>query len=283
MKKQIFIICLVIFCLFPDESFASPVINEFSSSTSDDWLEIYNPDATPADLSLYRIRDSTENNKLDLSGSLMPQGFIVFEWSNKLNNAGDIIKLVLISDNSSIDQITYGNQGGLIVPEVNQSAGRISDGAPNWTVFSSPSKGSSNNSSPAFTPPTPTPSKTPTPTKTPPTPKTATNPPTKIPTPTKIVSIASTSTVSVIPTRTSSNKENSDKIAQDFKSSNYTTIRNVTNTPKVSSKTEVLGTTDRKIPALSIFGGILLILAGVLAFSLKYITLEEIYEKLFNK
>ncbi len=281
MKKQIFIICLVITSFFPSVVFASPVINEFSSSTSDDWIEIYNPDTTPIDLSAFRIRDSTENNKLDLSGNLMPQSFMVFDWANKLNNGGDYIKLVLISDNSSIDQITYGNQGGLIAPDVNQSAGRITDGASNWTVFSSPSKGSSNNSSSVFTPPTPTPSKTPTPTKAPQASKAATNLPTKTPTPARIISIAST--VSVIPTRTSSNNDNSGKIAQAFKTSNYTTIRNLTITPEVSGKTEVLGAADRKFPVVSIFGGVLLILAGAIAFSLKYISIEEIYEKLFNK
>ncbi len=281
MKKQIFIICLIAYCLFPSIAFAAPVINEFSSGTSDDWIEIYNPDSVMIDLSNYRIRDSTENNKLDLSGNLAPLGLIVFEWANKLNNGGDIIKLIQISDNSIVDQVTYGNQGGLIAPEINQSAGRASDGATNWTIFTAPSKNSSNNSSSIFTPPTPTPSKTPTPTKTPPTPKTATNPPTKTPTPTKIVSNAST--ISVIPTRASSNKENSDKIAQAFKASNYTAIRNIIITPEVSSKTDVLGATDRKIPAISIFGGILLILAGIVAFSLKYINIEEIYEKLFNK
>lgn len=275
MKKQIFIICFVINFIFPSISFAAPQINEFSSSTSDDWIEIYNPDSVSVDLSVYRIRDSTENNKLDLSGSLAPLSFIVFDWANKLNNGGDIIKLVLISDNSTIDQIAYGNQGGLIAPDINQSAGRISDGGGSWTIFSTPSRNSSNNSSPVFIPPTPTPSKTPTPTKT------ATNSPTKTLTPTKIVSIASM--VSVIPTKSSSNVDNSDKIAQAFKANNYTSIRNITKIPEISNKTEVLGVTDRKIPVLSIFGGVLLILAGVIAFSLRYISIEEIYEKLFNK
>ena len=281
MKKQIFIVCLVLNLTFPSFSFAAPQINEFSSSTSDDWVEIYNPDPIPIDISAYRIKDSTENNKLELSGSLAPLSFIVFEWANKLNNGGDIIKLVLISDNSITDQIAYGNQGGLIAPDINQSAGRISDGGGNWTIFSTPSRNSSNNSSSVFIPPTPTPSKTPTPTKAPPTPKAATNPPTKTLTPTKIESISSI--VSVIPTRSSSNVDNSDKIAQAFKANNYTSIRNVTSIPEVSNETEVLGAADRKAPAISVFGGILLILAGIIAFSLKYISVEEIYEKLFNK
>lgn len=281
MKKQIFIICFVINFIFPSFSFASPQINEFSSSSTDDWIEIYNPDSASVDLSAYRIRDSSENNKLDLSGSLAPMSFIVFDWANKLNNGGDIIKLVLISDDSSVDQVTYGNQGGLIAPDINQSAGRISDGNGNWTIFSTQSKNASNNSSSVFTPPTPTPSKTPTPTKTPPTPKTVTSSPAKITSPTR--SVSSVSFVSNIPTRSSSKQNNSDKIAQAFKANNYTSIRNLTEAPQIFNKSEVLGVTDRKIPALSLFGGILLILAGVIASSLKYISIREIYDKLFNE
>lgn len=281
MKKQIFIICLIAYCLFPSAVFATPVINEFSSSTSDDWIEIYNPDAFPIDLSIYRIRDSTENNNLDLSGSLAPLSLIAFEWSNKLNNGGDIIKLVQISDNSTVDLVTYGNQGGLIAPDINQSAGRISDGAGNWTVFTTASKNSTNNSSLVFVPPTPIPSKTPTPTKTPPTPKTVTSQPSRIPTLSKNTSTGSV--VSRIPTRTSSNSGNSDKIAQSFERNNYTGIRNLTEVTEASSKTEVKGASDRKFPVITLIGGVLLIFAGVLVFSLRYINPQELYEKIFNK
>lgn len=281
MKKQIFIVCLIAYSLFPATAFATPVINEFSSSTSDDWIEIYNPDAVPIDLSIYRIRDSTENNKLDLSGSLAPLSLIAFEWTNKLNNGGDIIKLVQIFDNSTVDQIIYGNQGGLIAPDINQSAGRISDGAGNWTVFTTASKNSTNNSSSAFVPPTPTPSKTPIPTKTPTAPKTVTSQPSKNPTLSK--STSTSSVISRIPTRSSSNTGDSGKIAQSFERNNYIGIRNLTEAPEVSSKTEVKGARDRKFPVITLIGGVLLIFAGVLAFSLRYINPQELYEKIFNK
>ncbi len=280
MKKQIFIICFVISLLSPSYSFASPQINEFYSSTSDDWVEIYNPDPDPVDMSIYKIKDSTDNNKLDLSGVVSPQGFMVFEWANKLNNGGDIIKLVQISDNSVVDQVTYGNQGGLIEPGINQSAGRISDGASSWTIFSTASKNSSNNSSPTFTPPTPTPSKTPTPTKTPPTPKPTVNTSTKSPAPIK--SSTAISVVSKSSTKASSNLVNSDKIAQTFRKDTFVGIRNLTETPKISNKTEVLGATSKKFPLLIVLGGLLLF-TGVLLFSLRYISVEEIYEKIFNK
>ncbi len=281
MKKQIFIVCFLINIFSPSISLAAPQINEFSSSTSDDWIEIYNPDSIAIDLSNFKIRDSTENNKLDLSGILTPQSFIIFDWANKLNNSGDIIRLVQVSDNLTVDQVAYGNQGGLIAPGIDQSAGRLTDGGGIWTIFTTSSKNSSNNSSAVFTPPTPTPSKTPTPTKSPPTPKPDTNSPAKSPTLAKSVSTASM--VSRVPTRSSSNLENSGKITRTFEGNSFIGIRNITEVPEVSNKTEVLGATDRKMPVVIILGGILLIFAGVLSFSLKYLNIEEIYEKILNK
>lgn len=83
----------------------------------------------------------------------------------------------------------------------------------------------------------------------------------------------------------SSNPISSGKITRVFKPVNSLTgIKEVTKAQeRVSEKTEVLGTSDKKIPALSIIGGILLILAGILVFILKYMSLEEIYEKIFNE
>ena len=195
MKKQFIalIFCLLVFIFTVSPSFASPVINEFSSNTSPDWVEIYNPDQEAVDLSMFRIRDLTASNKLDLSGNLDPGSFLVFEWSNKLNNGGDLIKLVLISDESIIDETKYGDEGGLSAPLSTQTGGRKEDGGDEWVLFRSSSKGASNNSSDVYVPPTPTNTPIPTPT----------NPPKPIKTPTPIksktikASTGSTSTTSV--------------------------------------------------------------------------------------
>ncbi len=51
--------------------FADVYINEFSSSTSnDDWIELFNDGTEDVDLAKYRIRDDTESNKLELNGIL---------------------------------------------------------------------------------------------------------------------------------------------------------------------------------------------------------------------
>jgi len=175
MRRQVFafIAAFSMFLFVSNTSFASPLINEFSSSSSSDWVEIYNPDPESIDLSIYRIRDLTATNKKDLSGNLDPGGFATFDWSNKLNNAGDLIKLVLISDESVVDETSYGDQGGISAPQSNQTGGRKQDGNSEWILFITSSKGSSNNSSEVYVPPTPTntpqltPTKTPKPTKTP--------------------------------------------------------------------------------------------------------------------
>lgn len=289
MKKQVFALTFCLFLIGPMSSFAAPQINEFSSGTSDDWIEIYNPDDSQIDLSLYRIRDLTSNNKLDLSGTIAGKGFASFDWSNKLNNGGDLIKLVLISDESTVDQVNYGDQGGIVAPSTNQSGGREVDGSSNWVLFTASSKGSTNNSGPVFTLPSPTPTKTPSPTKSP--------TPTKTPTAAK----SSSSTVSSSKTPTpkpvssnvgsnsnvnpSSNRSGSAKISQNFKiASNFASIRNVSPVPsEKSNKVAVLGTKKNNFSPLIVLGGIILLLSGGFLFVRSYIRFEDIYEKIFNK
>ena len=289
MKKQVFALFLFVFFLFAittSFAFASPIVNEFSSATSADWVEIYNPGADTVDLSQYRLRDLTSTNKLDLSGSLAPSGFVGFDWSNKLNNAGDLIKLVLISDESIIDQVTYGDQGGISAPASTQTGGRKSDGAAEWVILSASSKGFSNNSSSVFSPPTATPTKTPTPTpiKIPTAVKTATaqkiSPTSRPPTPT-----VQASTNSSVSNKITPKSNNSAKIAHNSKiASDFASIRNITPTSKgKQSSVQVLGTKDQSFSPLFLLGGVVLLLAGCIWFVLKNYNISEIYEKIFNK
>ena len=173
---EIISITVLFLSLTVNHAFAELYINEFSSSSSsDDWIEIYNNGSDSVDLAEYRIRDDTASNKLDLDGMLGAQEFKTFSWSNKLNNSGDIIKLVLTNNESNIrDQVAYGDKGtDIAAPLGEQSAGRQANGNSPWVIFTTSSKDVSNaNSSPAPTStpilsPTPTPTKVPTPPKTP--------------------------------------------------------------------------------------------------------------------
>lgn len=183
MKRYylLFLVALLLF-LAPNKVFAALYINEFSSATSNsDWVEIYNSDSSPVDLTGYIIRDSTESNKLDLSGTIGGNSYSVFDWNNKLNNDGDTVRL-LKSDETQVDQVVYGGSGNITVAAGTQTTGRQTDGSSTWVLFANDTKGSSNNSSTIVPTPTATPTSTntPAPTQTPtPTPK-----PTNTPTPT---------------------------------------------------------------------------------------------------
>lgn len=298
VKKSIhLIIFAVIFssALFLSDSsvYAGLFINEFSSDTEGtiadpDWVELYNSGPESVDLSLYRLRDSTTTNKLDLSAVLEPNSFRAFDWSNKLNKSGDIIKLLLISNESNlIDQVSYGDSGiDVNVPASGQSAGRKTDGESALIVFSFPSKESSNNSStpapsptntptPTFTPtPSPKPTSTPKPTATPKptsTPKPTATPkplPTEKPGPTKTQStIAQKATLN--PT---SKKENSFSLASNKsnKKEKEVLAEKTAQTPTIKpteKESETLSETSDNLPKILIgLGGVFLIACGILAY-----------------
>jgi hypothetical protein len=180
-----FLICL----LLPKSSYAQLVINEFSSYSSDDWVEVYLlPEETQSvQLSDYRIRDDTASNKIDLDGEIAPGEYKAFEFSNSLNKDKDNILLYKLVEGSEVQigQISYGPTSELCAPEEGQSIGRKPDGG-SFVRLSSQTKGIANSDNEAACP-TPTPSPTPTPVPTDsPTPAPTENPtpkPTKSATP----------------------------------------------------------------------------------------------------
>lgn len=209
MKRLLVLIFLLSIFLFHSQIvYASLFINEFSSGTSsDDWVELYNSGSDAVDLSLYILRDSTnsDSNKKDLSGTVPSGGFVTVDYSNKLNNGGDIIRLLLKSDESGIDQVGYGDAGSEApMPDAAHTSGRTPDGSLNFAVLSTASKGGSNNAASVVPTATMTPTAAPTPTKTP-TPTPTSKPsstPTPQKTPTSIPTATHAPTQAVIPTLT---------------------------------------------------------------------------------
>ncbi len=190
---------MLVFCLvflFTGKTYASLYINEFNSSSSSDWVEIYNSDDSSVDLSKYIVRDSSSTNKYELTGSLEGKSFMTFDWGDNLNNTGDTIKLQLKTDDTMIDEVVYG-ANGTAAPTGSQTSGRSPDGSANWSLFTSATKGSSNNSSTVVPTPTPTPTPTQSPTNTPTPTPTPTNAPT--PTPTKALTPTPTKAKSATP------------------------------------------------------------------------------------
>jgi chitodextrinase len=132
------------------------VINEFvaNPATGNDWIELYNPTASSVSLDLWTIRDGA-NNSLDLTGKSLPAGgYLVLDFSNKLNKDGDIIYLE--NGTASIDQVAYGNwldgetTGNAPAPGTGQSAGRYPNGqdtdtdSADFILFDTPTPGAPN-------------------------------------------------------------------------------------------------------------------------------------------
>ncbi|MBI2442507.1 MAG: lamin tail domain-containing protein [Candidatus Levybacteria bacterium] len=216
------------------------VINEFYSNGSNDWVELYNnSESASIDLLLYKLRDSSATNKIDLTGTLIPHTYVSFGWGNNLNNGGDIIKIVAKDDDTNvIDQVGYGDKGSDVsAPSVNQSAGRLPNGTGAFAILSTSSRDGDNNGSSIVHLPTETPTDVPTPTKTPTPTRTPT--PVKSPTPTRTPTPIKTPTSiksSAAPTKSPTPKPTSSS-AQAF------LVRNVTSLPQVTKQypTAVLG------------------------------------------
>src|SRR3990167_5132650 len=115
VKIFLILIAVTIFGLLtgsPTRAATSTVlINEFAAVTSGtsvdpDWVELYNDLISPVSLDGWTIKDSTETNKVTLAGCIASKGFRKFDFSNRLNNSGDQIRLF---DQSAamVDSVTY--------------------------------------------------------------------------------------------------------------------------------------------------------------------------------
>lgn len=267
--------------LFSEKVSAQIVINEFSSATTDDWVEIYNITDSEIELSGFEMRDKTESNTVDMSGIISPKGFAEFDFSNKLNNPGDTIRIVRKDSQSVIDTVSYGDDGSNPAPIEGQSLGRKPDGHGSFVLLDGDSRGSSNNDQTIVTPPTPTPTNTPTPSRTPTPSKKPT--PTRTPTPSK----TPTPTKSPIPTE-AEEKESEDKefslshlFGGEKTGSKKSSSGSAVPTAVLGEKTEerepvngevlVEGTSDKsnKIAAYGGFGVVALALCAILVYRKK--------------
>jgi len=189
-KIAVALVSFVVFLAFPTPILgeSSIVINEFVSNVSSpekEWVEFYNSGSTDQSLSGWFLEERTGS---DLSGTsshsldsitIPSHSYATYEFSSSsLNNDGDI--LTLKNGATQIDEIAYGSatNSKIEAPDKGQSGGRISDGSDQWVVFSSSTKGSTNNTATVVPSPTPTPSPSPTPNTTS---TTSTSTPTPIP------------------------------------------------------------------------------------------------------
>lgn len=244
LKYLIFV--FVFLFIFASKVSAQVVINEFSSNTSSDWVELYSP--VEKDISGWILDD--EDTKTDMF--TIPQqtiisagGFYVANVSDRLNKAGDTIYLY-DSGRNEVNKISYGGTGQVCTPSDNGSIAIIPDGGNTYDRLLTSTKGLTNGQS--FTDPCPTPSpeptNTPTPTPTPTHTSTATLNPTSTP----------IKTLTPTPTKTPTLKPTAPPTSEEL----VLGVQNATSTPEASPQEEA--ETGKKFPIFPV----ILIVTGFL-------------------
>ena len=135
---------IVIFSSF-QEVRATLIIDEFSSASTTEWVELLNTDQNNSvSLTGYEIRNNFGTTLKTLSGTVPRTGFLTFEFpSGSLTDAGDC--LILWNGSSGIYSVSYGtgscNGGTNIVATAPTSSetGALIDNS--WQVDTTPSRG----------------------------------------------------------------------------------------------------------------------------------------------
>jgi hypothetical protein len=201
MKRKYIFSVPLLFSVFFIISFktisAQIVINEMGVLDSPDWIELYAYE--DVDISGWYLDDEATESKLYTFPSETIVGpstnpFKTINVSDRLNNGGDIIKLFK-TDGTLVEEVRYGDKGGVCLPDSsNGSVGKTTDGGNYTERYSVKSYNDSNLNGTRYDcpSPTPVPTNTPAPTDTPtptntPIPTSTSKPtatPTKKPTPT---------------------------------------------------------------------------------------------------
>ncbi len=235
-------------------------INEFSSNSDPEWVELYNNNSDSVDLSGWYLVD-TANHQKTLTGTIPGNGYFVYDVSSGwLNNDTDTIYLYNSATPSAnlMDSISYGSGKTVGNPDGNKSAGRIPDGSGTWVNNLSTSKSAAN-----IPPPTPGPTNTPTPTSAP------TSTPTSTPAPTAVPS--ATPKPLPTPTRSAIIPTIGEQEFVNAKQNSQGQLLDLGESPPPSSTPSVLGeTTSKSDPVLPILiisvGAIGLVVSLILLF-----------------
>lgn len=250
MSKLVYsLIYSLLFFILSYNNVHALVINEISSFTSEDWIELYSNE--DLDLTGYELVDSAGNSKV-IEGEILigpsTKEYLVVDFSNRLNKDEDSIVLYN-KEKDTVDNLSYGKAGEICAPEEGNSLGRKPNGTGNFQRLAESSRGVVNLEVEAACPtPKPDPTTTPTSAPTEAPVKTQTPKPTILPTSTpKVLGSAKS------PTPTSSPKNINEN------NHSWTTPEN---SPVSSPETEVLSDTTKKITPKKVAG--LFILAGIL-------------------
>ena len=134
MLRKGVLFTVIVFCLFFITSgitHAQVVINEIGILGSPDWIELYAYE--DVDISGWYIDDdNTSSNVFTFpAGTVVGPSstkFITENVSDRFNNSGDIVRLYK-GDGTLIEEISYGNKGGVCLPvSASGSIGKTTDG-----------------------------------------------------------------------------------------------------------------------------------------------------------
>lgn len=133
---------ILLFITVSQEVSASVVINEIlpHPSSGDDWLELFNTETSEVDVSKWIIEDSTSKVKTLSEGTKFTtaSAYLQIFVSNRLNNAGDTIKLK-DKEGITLDEKSYGAD-----PGVDIALGRFPDGNSSWGTLTTSTPNSAN-------------------------------------------------------------------------------------------------------------------------------------------
>lgn len=277
MRRLLLLLLPLFFLCKPSIAFAGDVvINEFLvEPEAEQWVELYNKGATSFDISGWVIDDNGGIQAYDIPpGTTISSGeFRVFSSSYFNLNRASADRIRLLNGTNEEDSYSYPTG-----PGIQYTYGRIIDGTGSWGIFSSPTKGSSNNvSTPQSTPTTqptatPTPSKTPTPTHTPTSTKSPT--PTKAHPPTSTkksegLSLAKKDIPSVAPTSTLRPTEEDRDVPTAVlgEQTNALETPTITPTPTGEQETKILGISKNTISMIFVtLGSLFLLACAILVF-----------------
>ena len=160
-----FLPVFILFFVFANSASAQVVINEISSSSSPDWIELYAFEDINISNWIIDDYETSSDMKTIPDGIIIgpsSNSFYIVEVSNRLNNGGDAISL-LKPDRSEVDKISYGSKGGVCIPSESGSVGRYPDANPTIERFKTSSKDLTNNNIELDSCPSPSPEPTNTP------------------------------------------------------------------------------------------------------------------------
>lgn len=161
--------------IFISNSNAQIIINEYSCSNMNgptdsfgdrsDWIEIYNPGATPFDLTGWYLSDRSGNltKWLIPNGSVPASGYLIVHCSSRNTTVGNELHPNFNLKQTKDDWIILSNTFGNVVDSIfilhrtksDHSVGRQTDGAVTWKLFMTPTPGAANTGGINFYTPTP--------------------------------------------------------------------------------------------------------------------------------